>query len=270
MQDDRLGREGSQTRTGELVLLFVLVEVKLEPGKALGLDAEHHDDLGAAKGGFKAALNLDSGASARSQLRKQLFGTAKNHLGTEARQQEHVGAGDATVQDVTNNGDGDAVQRMLVDLGNAGAKVSEDGAQIEQGLGRMLVHTVASIDDWKPGFAFQQPGGTRGVVAQDDGLGAKGSQGEAGVFERLAFFDAGREAGDKCRVRAERFGGQLKAGTGAGGRLIKQERYAPLGQDVVADERVRLLQFSGPFKQVAEVFDAQIVDRKQGTWIVRE
>ena len=116
--------------------------------------------------------------------------------------------------------------------------MGEDGAQVEQGLGGMLVHAVAGVEDRQAGLCFQQPGRAGGVVAQDDGFGSEGAQGEAGVFERLALFNAGTEAGDQRGVRAQRLCGQLEAGAGARGRLVKEQRDAALGQDAVAVERV--------------------------------
>ena len=73
---------------------------------------------------------------------------------------------------------------------DAGPQMREDGAQVEQRLGGMLVHAVAGVEHGQAGFALQQPGRAGGVVAQDDGFGAERAQGQAGVFERLAFFNA--------------------------------------------------------------------------------
>ena len=70
--------------------------------------------------------------------------------------------------------------------------MSQDGAQVEQRLGGMLVHAVAGVEDRQAGLGFQQPGRAGAGVAQDDGLGAEGAQGQAGVFERLALFNARR------------------------------------------------------------------------------
>ena len=82
-------------------------------------------------------------------------------------------------------------------------------------------------------------------MAQDDGFGAEGAQGEAGVFERLAFFDARGEARNQRGVGAEALGGELEAGAGARGGLVEEQRDAALGQDAVADERVEIFERGG-------------------------
>ena len=69
--------------------------------------------------------------------------------------------------------------------------MGEDGAQIEQRLRGMLVHAVARVEDGRRVQLFKQPGSAGGVVAQDDGFSAESAQRQAGVFQRLAFFDAG-------------------------------------------------------------------------------
>jgi len=87
-------------------------------------------------------------------------------------EQEHVGTGDAAVEDVADDGDGDAGEGFRGDGGCAVAQMNEDGAEIEQGLGGMLVHAVASVDDGQMGGLLKEPGCAGGVVAEDDGLSA--------------------------------------------------------------------------------------------------
>ena len=172
------------------------------------------------------------GTGLGGELGQQLFGSAEQHARAQARQQQHVGAGDAAVQDVADDGDGDAGRRRFgVDAArDAGAQVGEDGAQVEQRLGGMLVHAVAGVEDGQAGLGFKQPGRAGGVVAQDDGFGAEGAQGQAGVFERLALFNAGQRLETSVVSAPRAFGGQLKAGAGAGGGLVKEQRDAALGR----------------------------------------
>ena len=59
---------------GELVVGFVLVEIELQAGQAFGLDAQHHDGLRLAQGGFEVALDLDARTGAGGQLRQQFLG----------------------------------------------------------------------------------------------------------------------------------------------------------------------------------------------------
>ena len=155
---------------------------------------------------------------------------AEQHPRAEARQQQGVGAGDAAVEDVADDGDGDALQGVRVDRGRdrrsrwggcedgaSGSEVGEDGAEIEQRLRGVLVHAVACIEHragrWC-GRAAQ--GAPAGGMAEDDALGAERAQGEAGVFEGLAFFDGGALVGDEGGGGAEGLGGQLEARCGCG------------------------------------------------------
>ena len=88
--------------------------------------------------------------------------------------------------------------------------------------------------------------GRAGVgAAQDDAFGAEGAEGEAGVFEGLAFFDAGGLRADEGGVGAEGFGGEFEGGAGARARLVEEERDAALergdwcvGQAVFVFERI--------------------------------
>jgi hypothetical protein len=70
----------------------------------------------------------------------------------------------------------------------------QDGAQVEQRLGGMLVHAVAGVEHRQARLGFQQPRRAGGVVAQDDGFGAQRAQRQAGVFQRFALFNARGQA----------------------------------------------------------------------------
>ena len=157
-----------------------------------------------------------------------------------------------------------------VDRRSARPQMRQDGAQVEQRLGGMLVHAVAGVEHRQAGSVLQQPGRAGGVVAQNDGFGAQRAQRQAGVFQRLALLDARAEAGDQRGVGAQALGGQLKAGAGARGGLVEEQRDAPLGQDAVADQRIFVFQGRGAGKKMAHAFHTQVHDRKQRTWIVRE
>ena len=153
---------------------------------------------------------------------------------------------------------------------DAGPQMRQDGAQVEQRLGGMLVHAVAGVEDWQTGRLLQQPRRAGGVVAQDDGFGAERAQGEAGVFQRLALLDAGGEARDEGGVGAEAFGGQLEAGAGARGGLVEEQRDAALGEDAIADERILVLERGGSLEQVADSFEAEVMHGEQRARVVGE
>ncbi len=89
------------------------------------------------------------------------------------------------------------------------------------------------------------------LLAQNDRFSAERAQGQAGIFQRLAFFNARRKAGNQRRVRAQAFCGQLKAGAGARRGLVEEQRHAALGQDACAGQRVLILKSRGAREQMA-------------------
>ena len=110
MHDDGFWCLCGEALAGELVGVFVLREVELQSGEALGLDAQHHDDLRLAQGGFEVAFDGDSRAGVGGGVGQQLRRSAEDDARAEARQQQHVRAGDAAVEDVADDGDGDAAE----------------------------------------------------------------------------------------------------------------------------------------------------------------
>ena len=268
VHDDGGGRERGEALAGELVGGLIGFEVELESGEALGLDAEHHDDLRLAQGGLEVALDGDAGASGGCDLREEFPGAAEDDLGAETREKEHVGASDAAVEDVANDGDGDAAEGVSGDGGEAGKQVLEDGTEVEQGLGGMLVHAVAGVEHGQAGELLENPGCAGGFMAKDDGLGAKGVQGEAGILEGLAFLDAGGEAGDEGGIRTERLGGQLEAGAGARGGLVEEQGHAALGEDARTLDGVHGLKGGGAGEEMADGVEGEILYRKQRARIV--
>jgi hypothetical protein len=64
-------------------------------------------------------------------------------------------------------------------------------------------------------------------------------------FSDLALFDARAQARDQRGVGAQRLGGQLEAGAGARGRLVEKQRDAALGQNAVAEQRVKVFELRG-------------------------
>ena len=57
MHHDCRRRVRGQPLAGELVAGLVLVQIELQPGEPLGLDAQHHDHLRLAQRGFEVALD---------------------------------------------------------------------------------------------------------------------------------------------------------------------------------------------------------------------
>ena len=137
--------------------------------------------------------------------------------------------------------------------------MGQDGAQIEQRLGGMLVHAVAGIEHRQARLGLQQPGRAGRVVAQDDGLRAQRAQRQAGIFQRLALFNARRQTRNQRRVGAQSLGGQLKAGARARGRLVKKQRDAALGQNAVARQRVLIFESRGAARAYGSSLQSQVL-----------
>jgi len=268
MEDYGCGSEGGEALAGELVDGFVLVEVELHSGQALGLDAQHHHDLRLAEGGFEVADNFYAGTGLGGEFGQQGGRSAEQQARAETRQQQHIRAGDAAVEDVAGDADRHAGEGFGGDLFDAGAQMSEDGAQVEQGLGGMLVHSVAAVEDGQAGLGFELPGRAGAGVADDDRLGSEGAQGQAGVFERLALFNAGRLVRDQRGVRAESLGGQLEAGAGAGGGLVKEQCDAAFGQNAGAGEWVLVFESGSAGEEMAQAFESQVLGSEQRAGVV--
>ena len=84
------------------------------------------------------------------------------------------------------------------------------------------------------------------------------------------FLDAGTEARNQRSVGAERFAGQLKARPGASGRLVEEQRDAPLGENAIADDGVLILKLGGPPKQMADFVYGEVEHGEQGPWVDKE
>jgi hypothetical protein len=94
----------------------------------------------------------DAGSELREFLGQQRGGAAEHDIDAEFGEQENVGAGDAAVGDVADDGDAEAFEV-------AGAV--EDGAGVEQRLGGMLVGAVAGVDDGGGQVAREESGARR-------------------------------------------------------------------------------------------------------------
>ena len=283
---ESLWRMGGKALTGELVGVLVLGEVDLESRKAFGLDTEHHDDLGLPECGFEVALDGDARTGVGGGVGQELCWSAEDDASAEARQQEHVGAGDAAVKDVADDGDGDSGEGGrqycgFLDCARPASfaqddslrceiEMGQDRAEVQESLRGVLVHAIAGVKDGEAGFLLEEPGSAGGVVADDDGFGSEGAKGEARVLECLAFLDARGEAGDEGRVGAKGLGGKLEAGAGARGGLVEEQGDAALEKDAVAGERVLIFESCGAGEEVADRGEIEVHHGEQRAGIVGE
>ena len=100
------------------------------------------------------------------------------HLGAERQQREDVGPRDAAMGHVAANGHGQALERAFV---------AADGQRVQQGLRRMFVRAVASVDHRSGHFAGQQGRGAGLIVPHHQEIALHGVQRGGRIHQRLAF-----------------------------------------------------------------------------------
>ena len=137
---------------------------------------------------------------------------AEHDLGAHLYEAPEVGARDPGVEQVAHYDDLCAADVSQVTL---------DGVQVQKGLGGMGVGAVAAVD-----YAGVEESGHEvrraGVgVADDDDVGVHGLDGEGGVVEGLALFDAAAPAGHVDDVSAKYLAGLLERDAGAGAGLVE-------------------------------------------------
>ena len=185
-------------------------------GKLAGLDAlelhtEHVQDVHLADDRVQVVYHL--GAQRLEAARQERRRADEDDLGAQLGQAPQIGAGDAAVGDVADDGDLEPCDLL---------ESFTDGVQVQQALRGMLVGAVAGIDDRAGDMAGQQTGSAGGGVAQDDDVDAHRLDVAGGVDEGLALVDAAvlfREVDD---VGRQSLGGQAEARAGAGGILEKR------------------------------------------------
>src|SRR5271157_6607042 len=99
-------------------------------------------------------------------------------------------------------------------------------------------------------------------MADDDGVGADGAQGVAGVEQRLAFFNARSNRLNQDRVRAQRLGGKFEGAAGAGGSFVKEENDAPALEQGPGLVRVHA---PGEFQDLQDLGGFEMLDAEQGS-----
>src|SRR2546427_8036395 len=140
MEDDGV-RPGTAEPAGiELVTEDVIVGRERGLVEALGLDAEHHDNVGPFQG------FLDPIEAANRRARRDFFKVAGNPHGRAAEgdaaaeffQKVNIGARNAAMKDVAKNGDVEMVERAFA---------VADGQRVEKALRRVFVDAVDGAHD---------------------------------------------------------------------------------------------------------------------------
>ena len=107
---------------------------------------------------------------------------AESELAAELSEQVNVGAGDAGVGDVAEDGDIQVFE---------GTFAIANGKRVQQPLRRMLVRAVAGVDHGNFQVTRDKIGGTGRGMAHDKTIRFHGVQIVRGVKKRFAFFQAG-------------------------------------------------------------------------------
>ncbi len=146
-----------------------------------------------------------------------------------------------------------------------GALVAADGQRVEQRLGRMLVRSVARIDDRAVDLAGQELHGAGRVMAHDDDVGMHGVERDRGVDQRLALAHRGGAGRHVHHVGAEPFAGELERRLGAGRDLEEQVDLGAAAQRgaLFLDLAVELDEFLGEVEQADDLVARQALDPQQ-------
>ena len=138
--------------------------------------------------------------------------------------------------------------------------VFQDREGIEQGLGRVLVHAVAGVDDGNIEVLRQQVGRSGTGMANDDGVRAHCAQRGSGIEQRFALLDARPRGLHQSGDRAERLRRDLERGSRAGGSFVKQQHDALVAQQRTHFERIHP---AGQLQQAQDFFLLEVLDAEQ-------
>src|SRR5579883_3060943 len=137
MHDERVGLGGRELARVEAEEVEVLADRGHEAAvHALGLQAQHHDDVGVLEALGHVVKDLD--AHTVDLGGKQRARRHHAHSRAHGVEQVDVGARDPAVQDVAADRNHQALEP---------APAAPDGERVEQRLGRVLVAAVAGVDD---------------------------------------------------------------------------------------------------------------------------
>ena len=170
-------------------------------------------------------------------LGQQLRRTAENDLRAEARKAAAHSNAQRGCAGCRRDGERDAVPGFsLIAATDCRGPAGSFADRAAPGMGCSAVPS--------PAFSTGQAGGLREQIrragmraAQDDAFRAEGLEGDAGVLERFALFDAGGKRADQGGVCAEGLRRQFKGGAGARARFVEEQRDAALGQPMDARRR---------------------------------
>ena len=113
----------------------------------------------------------------------------------------------AAVQDVANDGNLQSLEAFFVPL---------DGVGVEQGLRRMLMHTVAGINYGDVKVSGHQVRSARIGMAHDNNISSNRAQRISRIQQRLSLLDARATREHEDSGCSQRFGSNFEGCPGAG------------------------------------------------------
>src|SRR6516165_6428941 len=99
----------------------------------------------------------------------------------------------------------------------------ENRQRIEQSLRRMLMHSIAGVDDRDIEMHGHQVRRSRRWMPHDNAVRAHGAQRVSGIDYRFALLDTRSGGLHERGCRSQGFRGKLKGGASAGGSFIEQQ-----------------------------------------------
>src|ERR1051325_8875474 len=109
--------------------------------------------------------------------------------------------------------------------------MAQDRIRIQQPLRRMLMHTIAGIDDGNAQIAGKHVRSSGRWMPDNNTVSAKRLERLASVYQRLAFLNARGGCADYRGMRAQQLGGKFKGHAGTSGGFIEEKRNALASQE---------------------------------------
>ena len=150
----------------------------------------------------------------------QGLGSNKLDLDLVVSEQVHKRVHRSSVEKVTKEGDGQALDST---------QLLTDGEEIEEGLGRMLLAAVATVDDGDRAVLLSNVDAGLLGVAEDNGI-TVASQSAEGVLKGLTLLDGRVRGGDGNGATTETLHSSIERRRGAGRRLVEER-----GQDATSE-----------------------------------
>ena len=219
----------------------------------LALHPQRVDDVGLADPVERVG---DLAAERLEPARDQGRGTAHRHPRAHDREREHARARDATVEDVADDPDPAAVERV---------EPAPKRVDVEQGLARVLVLAVARVDHRGVGPARDQVRGAGVRGANHDRLRVVGAQRRDRVLQRLALVDRRARRLDRDHVRGESLRRKLERGAGPGARLVEEVHDRPPAErrHLLDVAPAHLGEALGALEDALDVGALEMLDRQQ-------